>query len=183
MTVPFSRPIDTATGAIPTADVVLERRLSDLAHAFAETPDGDDVVYRVYNVDVPAAASDIPFGTTVLLPGKVGDEYFMTKGHFHEVRSRAEIYIGFSGEGLLLMATEDGRHAVEPIRPGVVNYVPGGWAHRSVNTGPEPLVFFAAYVGDAGHDYQTIDANGFPVRVVEREGEPAIVENAAFRPS
>jgi glucose-6-phosphate isomerase, archaeal len=117
----------------------------------------------------------------VIEPGTIGREYFMTKGHFHEVRDRAEIYVGLSGEGRLLMATAAGEHVVEPMRRGTVNYVPGGWAHRSINVGDEPLVFFAAYVGDAGHDYATIEEEGFPVVLVKGDGGPEVVENPRYQ--
>jgi glucose-6-phosphate isomerase len=30
----------------------------------------------------------------VLMPGKVGAEYFMTKGHIHAWRPAAEVYLG-----------------------------------------------------------------------------------------
>jgi glucose-6-phosphate isomerase len=105
----------------------------------------------------------------------------MTKGHFHQARDRAEVYLGLAGEGRLVMATEDGRHAVEPIRRGTVSYVPGGWAHRSVNVGDRPLVFFAIYVGDAGHDYRTVERTGFPVLVVAGADGPEIVANPRYR--
>jgi glucose-6-phosphate isomerase, archaeal len=62
-----------------------------------------------------------------------------------------------------------------------VNYIPGGWAHRSVNVGKEPLVFFAAYIGDAGHDYEEIERRGFPVLVTKGEHGPHIVENSCYR--
>ena len=42
---------------------------------------------------------------------------------------------------------------------------------------PEPLVFFASYIGDAGHDYGTIEKRGFPVRVVVGEDGPRVVPN------
>jgi glucose-6-phosphate isomerase len=35
-----------------------------------------------------------------------------------------------------------------------------------VNTSEEPLVFFAVYPGQAGHDYGTIEKTGFPQRVL-----------------
>jgi glucose-6-phosphate isomerase len=78
------------------------------------------------------------------------------------------------------MATEDGRHAVEPLHRGTVSYVPGGWAHRSVNVGGDPLVFFAAYAADAGYDYGTIERRGFPVLVVEGAGGPEVIENPRY---
>ncbi|MEO6187976.1 MAG: glucose-6-phosphate isomerase family protein, partial [Ginsengibacter sp.] len=43
------------------------------------------------------------FGLTHLYPGRVGDEYFMTKGHFHAIENRAEYYWGIEGEGILLL--------------------------------------------------------------------------------
>lgn len=161
---------------------VVERRLSDMKEMFQKIPDsiGDPILYHVYLIPVPEKNSELQSSTTVLYPGTVGSEYYMTKGHFHEIRDRSEVYMGISGEGRLVMATEDGEVAVEPMRPGSINYVPGGWAHRSVNVGEEPLVFFATYVGDAGHDYGTIEEEGFPVLVVKGEEGPEVVENPRY---
>ena len=63
---------------------------------------------------------------------------------------------------------------------GPVAYVPGHWSHRTVNVGRDPFVFFAAYSGDAGYDYGTIERDGFPVLIVERDGEPAMVDNPRY---
>lgn len=179
---PFTTVMDMDLGTLDPRAHVVERRLSDMAGIFLDEPaaQGDPLVYRVYAVRVPETASHIQCSTTVIEPGRVGREYFMTKGHFHEVRDRAEIYIGLSGEGRLVMATEEGRSVVEPIRRGTLSYVPGGWAHRSVNVGDGPLSFFAAYVGDAGHDYDTVQRVGFPVLVVDHGSGPAIVENPRY---
>src|SRR6185437_15999218 len=38
-------------------------------------------------------------GTTFIEPGCVGDEYFMTKGHFHAKRNRGEYYVTAAGSG------------------------------------------------------------------------------------
>jgi glucose-6-phosphate isomerase len=180
---PFSIVLDLASGRLDPELEVTERRLSDMAAMYLEGAgyDGDPLLYRVYGIPLPATTGNVLSSTTVIEPGAIGREYFMTKGHFHEVRDRAEIYLGLAGEGRLLMATEDGRHAVEPMRRGTVNYVPGGWAHRSVNVGHEPLVFFAAYVGDAGHDYATIERNGFPVLLVKGDDGPEVVDNPRYR--
>jgi glucose-6-phosphate isomerase, archaeal len=180
---PFTTMLDMATGALDPERERVERRRSDMRGMFLEDDGGHDdgVVYRVYSIPAPATGDEILCSTTVLMPGRVGREYHMTKGHFHEVRSRAEVYIGLSGDGRLVMATEDGRHAVEPMGPGTVSYVPGGWAHRSVNVGSAPLVFFAAFVGDAGHDYATIEREGFPVVVLAGSDGPEVVENPRYR--
>jgi glucose-6-phosphate isomerase len=90
----------------------------------------------------------------------------MTKGHYHLVRDTGEVYLGLSGNGQLLLMTEGGGEAATPIGPGTIAYVPPCWAHRTVNTGEDPFVFFAVYPGQAGHDYGTIEQTGFPKRVM-----------------
>jgi glucose-6-phosphate isomerase len=181
---PFTTMLDLASGRLDPELEITERRFSDLTGMYLEDEDvdvdGDPVIYRVYGIPAPATTGNVLGSTTVIEPGTVGREYFMTKGHFHELRDRAELYIGLAGEGRLLMATEDGEHAVEPMRRGTVNYVPGGWAHRSINVGEEPLVFFAAYVGDAGHDYATIEAQGFPVLLIKGDDGPEVVPNPSY---
>ncbi|MGH8875332.1 MAG: glucose-6-phosphate isomerase family protein [Acidimicrobiia bacterium] len=170
-------------GTLEPDGQVVERRLSDMAGLYRSIPEGtgDPLIYTVNAIAVPETNSEIRSCTTVLRPGRIGDEYFMTKGHFHEVRERAEVYLGMSGEGRLVLATEDGDHLVEAIGPGTLHYVPGGWAHRSVNVGDQPLVFFAAYVGDAGHDYATVEDAGFPVRVLRGpDSRPRVVEDGGY---
>ncbi|HUG48011.1 MAG TPA: glucose-6-phosphate isomerase family protein [Candidatus Limnocylindria bacterium] len=178
---PFTVLLDVRSGMLEPELSVTERRLSDMRGLYLDGSAADHLAYRVLAIPVPELNSELQCSTTILQPGLVGDEYMMTKGHFHAVRDRSEIYIGLSGEGRLVMATEDGRHAVEPIRPGTVNYIPGGWAHRSVNVGDEPLIFFAAYVGDAGHDYATVEERGFPVLVVRGPDGPQVVPNPRYQ--
>jgi Glucose-6-phosphate isomerase (GPI) len=48
------------------------------------------------------------WGNTTLYPGSLGDEYFMTKGHFHRTRNRGEFYVTRKGEGALLLMEEGG---------------------------------------------------------------------------
>jgi glucose-6-phosphate isomerase, archaeal len=179
---PFSTLLDLRSGALEPTRKVTERRLSDLDGLFAASvEDPDRLAYRVLEIPAPADNSNLLSSTTILEPGRVGDEYFMTKGHFHATRERAEIYLTLAGEGRLLMATEDGRTHVEEMRPGSVNYVPGWWAHRSVNVAAEPLVFFAVYPGDAGYDYGTIEEQGFPALIVAGSNGPEVVANPRYR--
>jgi glucose-6-phosphate isomerase, archaeal len=181
---PHTTMLDLATGALEPRRDVLLRRLADLDGLFLEPvpPERrDQLAYTVSLIPAPADGANLPSSTTVIEPGRVGDEFFMTKGHFHAQRDRAEIYVGLAGEGRLVMATENGRSAVEPVRRGTVSYVPGFWAHRTVNVGDEPLVFYAVYPGDAGYDYATIEARGFPVVLVAGDGEPRVVPNPRYR--
>lgn len=178
---PFTVLMNLESGQLDPLRDSFERRLSEMKGMYLDDDgDAETLIYRVLRIPVPEANSEIQCSTTILEPGVVGEEYFMTKGHFHEVRDRSEVYIGLSGEGRLVMATENGGHSVEPIRPGTVNYIPGGWAHRSVNAGDTPLVFFSAYVGDAGHDYGTIEERGFPVVVLRGDDGPRVVENPRY---
>jgi glucose-6-phosphate isomerase len=142
----------------------------------------DVVLYEVYQVRRPEVEGELLHGTSIVHPGQVGDEYFMTKGHFHALLETAEIYYCLQGEGMMVMETPEGDWSVEELRPGRVLYVPPRWAHRSVNTGREKdLVTFFVYPGDAGHDYGTIEGQGFRKRVVERDGRPCVVDNPRWR--
>ena len=97
-------------------------------------------------------------------------ECFMTKGHYHAIPNTAEVYLGLKGRGCILLKTADGKCKTEEIAPGRMVYVPPYWAHRSVNTGDEPLIFLCVWPGGAGHNYGDIEKEGFPGRVVRRKG-------------
>jgi glucose-6-phosphate isomerase len=98
----------------------------------------------------------------------------MTKGHYHTRVETGEIYLCLRGEGFMMMKTADGQCRWEPMVRGRMVYVPPYWAHRSINTGSEPLVSFCVYPGDAGHNYGDIATEGFPKRVFRRDGRIAI---------
>jgi glucose-6-phosphate isomerase len=42
------------------------------------------------------------------------------------------------------------------------------------------LVFYGAWIGDAGHDYGSIEQQGFPVLVVAGDGGPEVVPNPRY---
>jgi glucose-6-phosphate isomerase len=122
-------------------------------------------------------------GISIVHPGKVGEEYFMTKGHFHTVLDTAEVYYCLKGEGVMVMETPEGEWSIEELHPGCVLYVPPRWAHRSVNTGQlVNLVTFFIYPGNAGHDYGTIEQQGFRKLVVERDGRVQVIDNPRWHP-
>ena len=181
---PFTTVLDLADGALSPERKLVERTLGDMDGMYAiRVPEVrlGEVVYRVSEIPVPLEEGNLLSSTTTIEPGTVEGEYHMTKGHFHAKIDRAEIYVTLAGEGRLVMATEAGEPTVEPMLRGSVNYVPGGWAHRSVNVGATPLVFLAAFPADAGYDYKTIEEQGFPVLVVERDGVPEVLPNPRYR--
>lgn len=182
---PFTTTIDTQSGLLEGAHNHLHRRLSSMKGQYSDPAayeallrQGDVVVYEVYeNVKMPPTPGDLYHGTSIVHPGRVGDEFFMTKGHFHQVLDTAEVYYCVRGHGYMLMETPEGQWAAEELKPGVVLYVPPRWAHRSVNTGPHDLITFFVYPGDAGHDYGAIEVRGFRKLLVDRTGEPTLIDN------
>lgn len=184
---PFATTLDLASGVMTPKGKHVTRRLSDMAEmyndqgAVQELIRENPLIYEVFNVELPENEEHVQHCTTVLYPGKVGDEYFMTKGHYHKKINRAEVYVCLKGQGMLIMQTKEGDFDAIEMVPGTVAYVAPQWAHRTVNTGDEPFVFFAAYPGDAGHDYGGIEREGFVKLVVERGGKPLLVDNPRYR--
>jgi glucose-6-phosphate isomerase len=143
----------------------------------------DTLLYEVFEIRRPEVAGELLHGVSIVHPGKVGSEYFMTKGHFHKVQDTAEIYYTLKGSGYMVMETPQGDWAVEPLRPNSILYVPPYWAHRSVNTSPDQdLIMFFVYPGNAGHDYGSIERQGCRKIVIEQDGVPAIVDNPRWLP-
>ena len=182
---PFVTEVDFATGALSTPGYVLQRKLSDMASMYADgdeaarilADEGDRLIYEVQGVELPEEEGQIPHCTTRILPGRIGAEYHMTKGHYHARREQGEVYFGLSGRGYLVMQTETGETSVQRMIAGSAAYVPPFWAHRTVNVGDEDFVFFSVWEARAGHDYGTIERDGFRKLVLMRDGVPVVVDN------
>jgi glucose-6-phosphate isomerase len=178
---------DLKTGKLNSQQTIAsQKQLQQLAGVFAEEAkrmqmDASQVVYEVESYyPVPEGKKGgLLWGVTTIHPGKVGDEYFMTRGHFHAESDTGEFYWGMVGEGVLICMDEDGNLWAEAMKPNSLHYIAGCVAHRVANTGNEPLVFGACWPADAGHDYETIKEKGFPARLIEKDGKPALVEKTA----
>lgn len=188
---PSAHTIDPNTGALAAHTGRYQKRLSDLrgiyadGEAFKRTLDdhGDRVVYTVEDVRPEARSGDLIFGTTFMEPGRIGDEFFMTRGHIHATANRPETYYGESGEGLMLMESPDGQVSILEVRPKTMVYVPPLWIHRSVNTGSTPLVMSFCYPVDSGQDYDVIArSGGMAVRIMADGDGWKSVPNASYRP-
>ncbi|MHB8969107.1 MAG: glucose-6-phosphate isomerase family protein [Pirellulaceae bacterium] len=130
--------------------------------------------YETFESAVPEEYGQVKFCISKLYPGLVGHECFMTKGHYHAVLAAGEAYLSLTGRGLMMMKTSGGACRWEEFVPGRMVYVPPYWAHRSINTGDEPLISLCMYPGDAGHNYGDIQTEGFSKRVFKRSGEVTI---------
>ncbi|KPK89152.1 MAG: glucose-6-phosphate isomerase [Anaerolineae bacterium SM23_ 63] len=143
----------------------------------------DPLLYDVFEIKLSEMPGELQHGVSVIHPGKVGDEYFMTKGHFHLVLDTAEVYYCLRGDGVMVMETPEGDWSVEEMHPGTVVYVPPRWAHRSVNVNLESdLVLFFVYPSNAGHDYGSIEQQGFRKLILDRDGRYEIVDNPNWLP-
>lgn len=169
--------MDWQKGNLEGSSIQRSRKLlKDLASVYPNFADsGLSPDTEVYSVQWWAPASEgqeggLLWGVTRLQPGRVGDEFFMTHGHYHALETRAEYYTAVSGQGILLRMERDGRTWAEEMVPGALLYIDGKHAHRVVNTGNEPLIFWACWPSDAGYDYGTIARDGFGLRVLARGG-------------
>ena len=178
---PWSVGIDVITGVMDEPDRTLVRRASDMKGYYKDqaalqklVAAGDPVHYEVFEKTIPEEYGHLLLCISKLYPGTVGDECFMTKGHYHTVAGTGEVYLCLRGEGYMVMKTEDGRTNEQKFAPNRMVYVPPFWAHRSVNTGDEPLISFCVYPADAGHNYGDIEKQGFPQKITRRDGRVEI---------
>ncbi len=172
-----------ALGARP----MVKRHLADLRGSFSDgsayeaaLAQGNPLIYEVTAVEPANGDGQLHYGLGIIQPGRIGDEYHLTKGHYHSHRAAAEIYIGLRGEGAMVLEDETtGETRLVPLVANSVVYVPGHTAHRTVNTGAEPLVYLGVYPSNAGHDYGAIAEKNFRNVVIATASGPALVERSA----
>jgi len=182
----FPEPIvtDLQTGSM-RENVRIERAsktIGQLRHVFLDEQarnslDAETVVYAVeyWRPVSEGTEGGLYWGNSTIYPGVVGEEFFMTRGHFHARKNRAEYYVAVSGKGMLVLMDEHRHASAQEMSPGTTHYIPNRIAHRVVNIGDAPLTFLACWPSDAGHDYATIDEQGFSIRVMRRGERPEIV--------
>ena len=185
---PITVQYDFDLGEFSPKERSVERKVSELSVMFydksaaeALIKQGDPLVYEIFYYGFKTSLSDMALGTTRIQPGKVGDEYYMTKGHFHADENQPEIYFCVKGQGYLLMQTIEGEFLAEKWKVGSISHIPPMWAHRVVNTGNEPLVFVASYHLSAGHNYGPIEEKGFRKLLFERNGKPEFILNEHWK--
>jgi len=180
---PFSMYFDLISG-MSNEKSTTKRYLSNMRGMFSNSgalealiEKDNALMYEFFELEMPEKDGHLLFGTSIVYPGKVGNEYFMTKGHFHTILDTAEVYYCLSGKGYMLMENPEGDWVAEEMTPGKAVYVPGRYAHRSINVGDEPMITFFVFRADAGHDYGTIETKGYRKLIVENDGKVEIVDN------
>lgn len=179
-------------GLLGNADGCYQKRFAELTGLYADpdafarllTHRADEVAYEVTSYTPGRRVCDLIVGVTRMKPGKVGDEFFMTRGHIHAHGDRPEVYYGQAGQGLMQLESPDGAVRILEMRPQCICYVPPYWIHRSINTGSDDLVMMFTYPADAGQDYGIIErSGGMRVRIFDDgHGGWKQVENTSWRP-
>ncbi len=187
---PCSFDVDLETGLMTGSQTRYQKRLEDLDGLYADdaafaalaATSGKDVVYDVTDHRPSSAPGDLITGVTRMSPGKIGDEYFMTRGHIHANIDRPELYFGLKGEGLMVMEAPDGETRIIEVHANTMCYVPPRWIHRSVNVGSGDLVMLFCYPADSGQDYAIIEkSSGMKLRIVDDgKGGWRSVDNPAY---
>ncbi len=189
MTLPFGLDLSPDTFRGFPGGVQVLRYLKDVSDIFGDSSEAarlvereNPLVYEFIDLRKALPGSLLSFGLTIIQPGKVGDEYYMTRGHFHaQQQDGDELYLGVSGVGRLQLQSRAGESRELDLLPGTLLYTPLAWAHRTINVGAEPLVFFSAWPAATAYDYEEITRRGgFPRRAVERCGQPAWMSNPQF---
>ena len=188
---PTSHFIDPLRGQLTGATGHYSKKLSAMAGLYEDEArfaqaleqGGDSIIYKVSDVRPDAIHGDLIFGTTFMEPGRIGNEFFMTRGHIHAKANRPETYYGESGQGLMLLESPEGVTRVLEVLPRQMIYVPPFWIHRSVNIGAVPLVLSFCYPSDSGQDYSIIErSGGMASRIVVDGSGWKEVPNSSYRP-
>ena len=161
---------DFATGSLGGEAVRSVRTVGDLRDYWQDPSAADLITLQtLYETETYFAKPDgtegaILWGSTRLFPGNVGNEYFMTRGHWHLKPTHGELILVVSGTGLCVLMDRDGATTTVELKPGTTYHIDGTLAHRTVNTGGTPLIFWCAWAADCGHEYESILRDGFSKR-------------------
>jgi len=178
------RKIDLPNGEISGVDAAEERKIKDMKGYFQDETayaleNPEKIVYRVFRKNYP----EISYGITELFPGKIGREYFMTKGHFHKRVEAPGIYFCIKGFGVVVMQHKDEYYAplVAPFDMGTIALMAPYYAHRVVNVGEESLIFIGLSATDSGISYSSLERKGFKLIIVEENQKATIQENPRYK--
>jgi len=159
-----TRTLDDIRSIFEHGDQITAQRANDIAYSVSS--------YLPVNEGTPGG---LFFGITNLYAGLIGDEFYMTKGHYHTNLDTAEFYWGIEGEGILILMDEQGNIKGERMFPGSLHYISGRIAHRVANVSDTTLGFGACWPSNAGHDYDSIAKKGFSARLKKINGKPQFV--------
>lgn len=151
-------------------------------------PDGPDFAYWVFS----GVAKDRWENMTILAPGKYGQEYVKTYGHYHS-SPNDETYHVVQGNGLLLMQeryfegdkwikSKIAKFIVVKLTAGDEVLITQKWGHALCNTSTEPLITFDNWTsGHSPEDYTPVEyLKGLAYYVLEKDGSFTLEPNKNY---
>jgi len=137
-------------------DEKIIRKLSDMKDKFKDKEQvkkvlykKDPIIYRVYRKEIDEKRN---LSLTLMKPGKIGEEFFMTKGHRHDKPDK-EIYVLVKGQGKLILQNKQGKTKTISLKKGEEIKIPGDSAHRLVNIGDKTLEVLTIDNKETGRKY------------------------------
>ena len=132
-----------------------KRRFKDVAKWYSDKKavekelkkNKNNVIYKTFTEE----DSPMDLTLTVIHPGVVGKEYYMTKGHIHGANN-PEFYILLEGNGKLLIQSRS-EVKVITLKKGKITLIPKGYAHRLVNVGRKKLKVLTIYSENSRPNY------------------------------
>ena len=123
---------------------------------------------------------------TILTPGKNGNEFNKTYGHFHTYQG-IEIYHIVYGQGVLVMQRNDEEgeakeFKVVGVRSGSVIEMPVGYGHCLINVGKTYLVTIDNSPNDPKvHNFEPVkQKHGFAYYIIDKKGEIGFEANPNY---
>ncbi|OGE23642.1 hypothetical protein A2688_02345 [Candidatus Daviesbacteria bacterium RIFCSPHIGHO2_01_FULL_38_8] len=149
----------------------------------------DPVYYVFYELTEKSWANN-----TIISPGKIGEEFPKTFGHYHPDGAPDETYHLVSGDGVLLLQkkhVENGKIIPEIVdevflakaKPGDEIVIPKEYGHSWSNVGNMPLISFDDWrTGHTPSDYEPIEKmQGMAYYLVEENGAVKAVPNPNYK--
>ncbi len=124
------------------------RKFKDMKDRYKNTKGikTNPLIYTVYIKDFKSFET----GFTVIEPGTINKEFYMTKGHKHKQVTK-EIYMVLKGKGKLMIQTN--KTQIINLKKDKIYIIPQKSGHRLINTGNKKLEVLTIYPKTSGHDY------------------------------
>ena len=157
------------------------RILEDLKAVLKDlSPVGPDPAYWVFSEVSKGKWANI----TVWAPGKHGDEYNKTFGHYHPENAVDETYHVIEGRGILQLQKRDLSEVfLIKAQAGDEIIIPWEYGHSWSNIGNGPLMTFDNWTsGHTPADYEPIEKlHGLAYYLIEANGEVKAVPNSNYK--
>lgn len=121
---------------------------------------------------------------TVVYPGKLGEEYTKTFGHYHPEGAPDEVYRVTEGEGILELQKKNlSEVLLVKAKSGDEIVITPEYGHSWSNISTTPLILVDNWeIGHTRADYGPIERiGGMAYYLVELNGEPQAVPNANYK--